>query len=111
LRTGDAWIPVAGFTLSPAMSFNADATHEVAPNTLDRAIVTGGFAHRRPALEVVRTIVDERTAHRNYDHRLMDYNNDLRTQLGDVKSLFDEALARMNDPKWLSANGFVYIGP
>ena len=73
--------------------------------------VTGGFAHRRPALEVVRTIVDERAAHRNYDHRLMDYNNDPRTQLGDVKSLFDEALTRMNDPKWLSANGFVRIGP
>jgi hypothetical protein len=152
LRTGDAWVPVAGFTLSPEMSFSADATHEVAPNTLDRAIVrraaailstvavwnraddrkcpnaattwsiycamekatigvTGGFAHRRPALEVVRTVVDERTAHRNYDHRLMDYNNDPRTQLNDVKSLFAEALTRMNDPQWLGANGFVRIGP
>jgi hypothetical protein len=73
--------------------------------------VTGGFGHRRPALEVVRSIVDERTASRNYNHRLMDYNNDPRTQLDDVKSLFGEALLRMNDPKWLSANGFVRIGP
>ncbi len=152
LRTGDAWVPVTGFTLNTSMNFNADAAHEVAPSALDRAIVerasailssvavwnraddrkcpnaattwsiycamekatiavTGGFAHRRPALEVVRTIVDERTAHRNYDHRLMDYNNDPRTQLSDVKSLFDEALTRMNDPTWLSANGFVRIGP
>jgi hypothetical protein len=38
--------------------------------------VTGGFHHRRPALEVVREIVDERAATRNYHHRLMDYNND-----------------------------------
>ena len=45
LRTGDAWVPVAGFTLSPAMSFDADATHEVAPNNLDRAIV-----HRAAAI-------------------------------------------------------------
>jgi hypothetical protein len=72
--------------------------------------VTGGFAHRRPALEVVRTIVDERSVHRNYNHRLMDYNNDPRTHLPDVKSLFDEALTRMNDTRWLDANGFVRVG-
>ena len=57
--------------------------------------VTGAFHHRRPALQVVRTIVDERTAGRPYDHRLMDYNNDATTTLADVHSLFDEALARM----------------
>jgi|HubBroStandDraft_4_1064222.scaffolds.fasta_scaffold164813_3 hypothetical protein len=31
---------------------------------------------RRPAMEVVRIIIDERSAGRNYQHRLMDYNND-----------------------------------
>jgi len=57
--------------------------------------VTGGFHHRRPALELVRKIVEARTAGRAYDHRLMGYNNDPSTHLADVRSLFAEALARM----------------
>ena len=48
-----------------------------------------------PALEVVREIVDERAATRNYHHRLMDYNNDAKTHLDDVQSLFKEALDRI----------------
>jgi hypothetical protein len=56
--------------------------------------VTGGFHHRRPALELIRKIVDERSIGRNYHHRLMDYNNDPSTTLKDVQSLFAEALAR-----------------
>ncbi len=60
--------------------------------------VTGGFHHRRPALEVVRQIVEERTATRHYHHRLMDYNNDPRTRLSDVQNLFKEALTRMEKP-------------
>lgn len=63
--------------------------------TLD---VTGGSHHRRPALEVVREIVDERTATRNYHHHLMGYNNDPTTRLDDVQSLFKEALIRMEKP-------------
>lgn len=59
--------------------------------------VTGGFHHRRPALEVVREIVDTRTEGRPYHHRLMDYNNDQTTRLVDVQSLFREALARIDD--------------
>jgi hypothetical protein len=58
--------------------------------------VAGAFHHRRPALQVVREIVDHRTAGRPYDHRLMDYNNDPTTHLGDVQSLFAEALRRID---------------
>jgi hypothetical protein len=61
--------------------------------------VSGAFHHRRPALEVVRQIVDERTRGRPYEHRLMDYNNDPTTQLSDVRSLFAEALNRIRDRK------------
>jgi hypothetical protein len=57
--------------------------------------VTGGSHHRRPALEVVREIVEERTATRPYHHHLMEYNNDPTTRLSDVQSLFKEALIRM----------------
>jgi hypothetical protein len=57
--------------------------------------MTGAFHHRRPALELVRVIVDERSKGKSYSHRLMDYNNDPETKLADVKSLFAEALARI----------------
>jgi len=57
--------------------------------------VTGGFHHRRPALQLIRKIVEERTAGRNYRHRLMDYNNDPATTFEEVTSLFTEALSRI----------------
>src|SRR6185295_14181742 len=65
---------------------------------LDRAAVevACGTHHRGPAMEAVRVIVDERSAGRNYEHRLMDYNNDSTTTLADVRSLFAEALRRLN---------------
>jgi hypothetical protein len=57
--------------------------------------VTGGFHHRRSALELVRDVVDERSKGKSYDHRLMDYNNDPSTTLADFRSLFAAALARV----------------
>lgn len=67
---------------------------------------TGAANHRRPAMEAVRAIVDERSAGRSYQHRLMDYNNDPTTRFDDVRSLFSEALAGMHDPQWLTKHGF-----
>ena len=58
--------------------------------------VTGGFHHRRPAMELVRRIIEERSAGRRYNHRLMDYNNDPSTRFEDVHTLFAEALARID---------------
>jgi hypothetical protein len=58
--------------------------------------VTCGTHHRRPAMEAVREIIEQRTASRKYEHRLMDYNNDSTTTLADVHRVFSEALARMN---------------
>lgn len=94
----------AATILSSASTWNRDDNRRC-PTTattwsiycaLERATieVTGAFHHRRPALEVVRQIVEERTAGRNYNHRLMDYNNDSTTTLRDVQSLFAEALKR-----------------
>jgi len=57
--------------------------------------VTGAFHHRRPALELVRQIVDERSAGRPYHHRLMDYNNDPTTRLADVRGVIADALSRL----------------
>jgi hypothetical protein len=56
--------------------------------------IAGGFHHRRPALEIVRVIVEARTKDKKYGHRLMGYNNDPATRLSDIKSLFAEALAQ-----------------
>jgi hypothetical protein len=53
-------------------------------------------------------IVDERSVGRNYNHRLMDYNNDSRTHLSDVQSLFKETLDRMANVQWLTTRGFVH---
>jgi hypothetical protein len=57
--------------------------------------VTGGADHRRPALRMVRQVIDERSNGRGYAHRLMDYNNDPKTTLQDVQSLFADSLIRL----------------
>jgi hypothetical protein len=137
LRSEYGWFSVSGFSSdNSTVKFHMDASHEVAPGPLDRAIlkradailsvadvwnraddrkcpptatrysiycaseqatieITGGFHHRRPALQLVREIVDERSKGRNYDHRLMDYNNDSSTTIANVHSLFAEAMSRI----------------
>jgi hypothetical protein len=137
IRTYNGWYMVSGFSAKDStVHFQVDTARQIAPNALDREIVTradallssdavwnradnrkcdpdakrwsiycalehatrevtGGFHHRRPALEIVRVIVEERTKGRNYDHRLMDYNNDASTHLDDVRTLFSVALERM----------------
>lgn len=62
--------------------------------------------HRRPAMEVIRGVVDDRTRGRNYNHRLMDYNNDPTTTFADVRSLLQRALIAIDDRAWLAAHGF-----
>lgn len=65
-----------------------------------------GIDHRRPALEVLRGVVEDRSKGRHYHHDLMDYNNDPTTTLADVESLFREAFEKMSDSSWLAAHGF-----
>lgn len=67
---------------------------------------TGPIEHRRPAMEVIRGIVDDRAAKRNYKHRLMDYNNDPETTIDDVRRVFQDALRRASGPTRLSRHGF-----
>ncbi|MGZ7080607.1 MAG: hypothetical protein ACXVJT_14445 [Thermoanaerobaculia bacterium] len=138
MRTIFGWFPVSDFSeASDVLRLAVDASREVKPSSIDRAIVeraakilssdaawnradtrkcpadattwsiycamekatievSGAFHHRRPALQVVREIVDERTAGRPYEHRLMDYNNDSTTRLEDVQSLYAEGLKRID---------------
>ena len=45
------------------------------------------FEHRGAALQEMRFVIDEIAAARNYDHRLMDYNNDTSTSFADVQEV------------------------
>jgi len=45
------------------------------------------FEHRGAALQEVRFVIDEISAERDYDHRLMDYNNDPRTSFADMQQV------------------------
>ena len=57
---------------------------------LETATVQSGrtFEHRGAALQEMRFVIDEITADRNYDHRLMDYNNDPATTFADIQEVF-----------------------
>jgi hypothetical protein len=50
--------------------------------------VNGKFDHRGAALQEARFVIDEITINRNYDHRLMDYNNDQSTTFADIQEVF-----------------------
>ena len=50
--------------------------------------VNGKFDHRGAALQEARFVIDEITVNRNYDHRLMDYNNDPSTTFADIQEVF-----------------------
>lgn len=55
------------------------------------------FEHRGAALQEVRFVIDEIAMDRNYDHRLMDYNNDPTTSFADIQDVLriTESLMRL----------------
>jgi len=55
------------------------------------AEVMGRYQHRQPAMQAVRRVIATEWPERVIDHRLMSFNNDPRTSLGDVERLFDLA--------------------
>lgn len=59
--------------------------------------VTGKFDHRLPALEEVRKTVQDLTADKNYQHHLMDYNNDPDTKFADIKNVIKTTIKRVSD--------------
>jgi hypothetical protein len=50
--------------------------------------VSGKSAHRGAALQEARFVIDEIAVDRNYNHRLMDYNNDPTTAFADIQEVF-----------------------
>ena len=57
---------------------------------LERATdeVGGNFEHRGAAMQEARFVIGEITAKRDYQHRLMDYNNDPTTTFADIQRVF-----------------------
>jgi len=64
--------------------------------------LSGKAEHRGAALQEARFVIDEIAPNRNYEHRLMNYNNDPTTTFEDIQKvlrLVDERLAkRLADP-------------
>ena len=58
--------------------------------------------HRGAALQEVRFVIDEIAADRDYNHRLMDYDNDPTTTFADIQEVF--RIAESLIPLRLKAN-------
>jgi hypothetical protein len=65
--------------------------------------VSGAAEHRGAALQEARFVIDEIAADRQYEHRLMGYNNDPTTTFADIQEVLriTESLIRLK----LKANG------
>jgi hypothetical protein len=65
--------------------------------------VLGEYDHRRAALQEVRFVVEEATRGREFEHRLMDFNNLPETRFDDVKQVLrtsaQRVAARLKQPQ------------
>ena len=57
--------------------------------------VLGQYEHRRVALQEVRFAVEDAMGGRQFEHRLMDFNNLPETQFGDVKRVLQVSMERV----------------
>jgi hypothetical protein len=57
--------------------------------------VLGQYDHRRVALQEVRFAIEELSGGREFEHRLMDFNNLPETSIGDVRKVLAIARARV----------------
>ncbi len=59
--------------------------------------VSGQFEHRGAAMQEARFVIEDVAPHwKEYDHRLMDYNNDRRTTFADIQKVFQLLEDRIN---------------
>jgi len=54
----------------------------------------GRYHHSQPALDVVRSFINERWPNRLHGHGLMDFNNDRATTLDDLRTVLDVSIRR-----------------
>jgi hypothetical protein len=65
--------------------------------------VTGSFEHRGAVMQEARFAIDKIDGNRDYDHRLMGYNNDKTTTFADIKKVI--ALTRTRIQARLETKG------
>ena len=59
--------------------------------------VTGKFEHRQAVMQEARFAIEEVAPKKNYDHRLMGYNNDPTTTFADIKQVIAKTEARIEE--------------
>jgi hypothetical protein len=57
----------------------------------------GEYQHRRTALQEIRFAVEDASGGREFDHRMMDFNNLPETSFDDVKNVISTVRARLQD--------------
>ena len=57
----------------------------------------GEYPHRRTALQEVRFAIEDATNGREFNHRLMDFNNLPETSFADVKDIIKTARKRVQN--------------
>jgi hypothetical protein len=57
----------------------------------------GEYQHRRTALQEVRFAIEDATGGRDFEHRLMDFNNLPETSFDDIKGVLKTAAERVQD--------------
>jgi len=53
--------------------------------------IVGEYDHRKPGLQQVRWIIDDQYKERLAGHRLMDFNNHVKTNFDEIKNLLQES--------------------
>jgi hypothetical protein len=97
----------ANALLSDEAHWNRDDTRECPPNEVKLSLfcalhkacidVLGHYEHRRAALQEVRFAVEEATKGRDFQHRLMDFNNLPETRFEDIKHVLAQARAKVSE--------------
>ena len=57
----------------------------------------GEYQHRRTALQEIRFAIEDASGGREFDHRMMDFNNLPETSFDDVKNVISTARAQLQD--------------
>jgi hypothetical protein len=78
--------------------------------------MSGNFEHRGAAIQEARFVIEDVSPRgKDYDHRLMDYNNDPTTTFADIQKVFrlleDRISTRLKEPQTPVAKPAVACGP
>lgn len=95
----------AGDLLASESDWNRKDTRECPPDPESYSLfcalkkasidVLGAYDHRRAALQEVRFAIEDATRGREFEHRLMDFNNLPETRFSDIRNILAAARAKV----------------